>query len=39
VEATWEEVREASYGHPFPAANGLVIGVADRPLTAGGTGS
>jgi SAM-dependent methyltransferase len=39
LEAPWEQVREAAYDHPFPAANGLVIGVADRGLTAGGTGS
>jgi len=27
IEAEWKEVQGSSYGQPFPAANGLVIGV------------
>lgn len=27
VEVSWEDIRCSSYGHPFPAANGLVVGI------------
>jgi SAM-dependent methyltransferase len=31
AEASWPEVRSASYGAPFPFGNGVAVGVARRP--------
>jgi hypothetical protein len=31
VQADWREVRSAAYDHPFRCANGLVVGVIERP--------
>ena len=31
-EATWEEVRQAKYGTPFPCANALAVGIFRQPL-------
>lgn len=29
VETTWEDIKDAKYNKPFPAANGLIIGETD----------
>jgi len=31
IETTWPEIQDAMYGSPFRAANGLVIGIIDKP--------
>jgi hypothetical protein len=29
-EVSWEEIRNSRYNHPFPGANGIVIGVIEE---------
>jgi SAM-dependent methyltransferase len=36
-EVGWEAIASASYGRPFPAANGLLIGMLERPGVLEGT--
>ena len=26
-EASWDEVKETTFGNPYPGANGLVVGI------------
>jgi hypothetical protein len=30
IEVCWKDVRNAKYNNPFPAANGLVIGIIEK---------
>ena len=30
IEVDWNDIREANYGNPFPAANGLVVNIIEK---------